>query len=141
MTRRVKLLLCLGILVPVVTGCTPHGTAGGAAGATGASGAAGAGAGQPQAGEVRGHLYGTGGISPGSPRPWDGTVTVTGAGFRREILVGADGAFALSLAPGRYLLTGRSPHFGGGRYPCNASQPADIRAGRTISVDVLCSMR
>lgn len=98
----------------------------------------------PTDGTVTGHLYGVGGpapvTAPSSPRPWPGTVTVTGSGVHLELRVGADGAFSLRVRPGRYTVTGHSPRFGDGTYLCQATGMATVASGHTTKADVLCQM-
>src|ERR1700735_2939341 len=45
-------------------------------------------------GTLAGHLYGVGGPAPGLPRPWPGTVTLTGPGVHQDVSVGADGSYS-----------------------------------------------
>jgi hypothetical protein len=92
-------------------------------------------------GVLQGHLYGVGGMAPGTRRAWAGTVTVTGGAIVRDLAVGADGAYSVALPPGRYTLIGRSPSYGSGTGLCRAEQDAQITAGTTITLDTYCSMR
>ena len=91
--------------------------------------------------EILGTLEMVGGPAPGLPRPVRGTVTATASsGNRCDVKVGDDGRFDLDLAPGVYRLTGRSPRFGGGRYPCAADGKVAL-AGPLIVANVICSVR
>jgi hypothetical protein len=86
---------------------------------------------------VTGHLEFVGGPAPGTPRPQAGTVSWSGRA-QGKVHVGADGAFALHLQPGRYKLTGRPAD---AAYVCQASKPLHVRAGRPVQMDVFCQMR
>jgi hypothetical protein len=98
----------------------------------------------PADGTVTGHLYGVGGPAavgaPPSPRPWPGTVTLVGSGVHRDVPVGADGTFSVVVPAGRYTVTGHSPNYGGGAYPCQAEGPVTGTRGHTTKADVLCQM-
>ena len=94
----------------------------------------------PAAGTLTGHLYGVGGPAPGSPRPWPGTVTLTGAGVSLEVTVGASGTYSVSVPPGRYTVTGHSPRYGSGAYLCRAAGTATVTNGHRTTADVLCQM-
>ena len=62
----------------------------------------------PAEGTLTGHLYGVGGPAPGLPRPWPGTVTLTGPGVNRDVPVGASGTYSVTVPAGRYTVTGHS---------------------------------
>jgi hypothetical protein len=94
----------------------------------------------PADGTLAGHLYGVGGPAPGSPRPWPGTVTVTGPGVHLDVSIGADGAYSISVPPGRYAVAGRSPLYGSGTALCQAAGEATVASGHTTKADVLCQM-
>ncbi len=100
--------------------------------------------GGPADGTVTGHLYGVGGpasvAAPPSPRPWPGSVTLTAPGVDRDVPVGADGAFSVTVPPGKYTVTGHSPLYGSGAYLCRATGPVTVTSGRTTRADVLCQM-
>jgi hypothetical protein len=88
-------------------------------------------------GVLRGRLYGEGGAPPGVRVPWAGAVTVTGKDFHREIVVGADGAYSVSLPAGTYRVVGHSPsHLGNAS--CSGGQPVHIRDFETVTIDVSC---
>lgn len=91
-------------------------------------------------GVLTGHLYGVGGPAPGLPRPWPGTVTVTGPGVHRDIPVGASGSYSVTIPAGRYTITGHSPLYGSGTYLCRATGVATVTSGHTTKADVLCQM-
>lgn len=93
------------------------------------------------AGTLTGHLYGVGGPAPGAPRPWPGTVTLTGPGLRRHIQVGADGRFSVLVPAGTYVVAGRSPLYQSSAGSCRAAGPAVVIAGHRTQTDVLCQLR
>jgi hypothetical protein len=98
----------------------------------------------PADGIVTGHLYGVGGpatlTAPPSPRPWPGTVTLSGPGVHRDVPVGASGTFSVTVPPGRYTVTGHSPLYGSGTYLCQAAGAVTVTSGHTTKADVLCQM-
>jgi hypothetical protein len=94
----------------------------------------------PADGTLAGHLYGVGGPSPGLPRPWPGTVTVTGPGGRRDVAVGTDGAYSVTVPAGRYTVVGRSPLYESGAALCRAAGVATVTSAHTTRADVLCQM-
>lgn len=106
---------------------------------------AGPGAGTPGAGTgtLRGHLYGVGGPAPGVHEAWSGTITITGpTGEQRQVQVGPDGAYAVTLPAGHYDIVALSPHFNGCASLCQAPHrdPHDVVAGETTTLDTYCSM-
>ena len=98
----------------------------------------------PADGTVTGHLYGVGGpatiSAPPSPRPWPGTVTLSGPGVHRDVPVDASGTFSVTVPPGRYTVTGHSPLYGSGTYLCQAAGVVTVTSGHTTKADVLCQM-
>jgi hypothetical protein len=98
-------------------------------------------AGSSATGTLKGHLYGVGGPAPGAPRPWPGTVTLTGPGVHRDIQVGVSGSFSVLVPAGTYTVAGRSPRYGSGAGVCRAAGPATVTTGHRTSTDVLCQMR
>ncbi len=98
----------------------------------------------PAHGTLTGHLYGVGGpatiAAPPSPRPWRGTVTVTGPGVHFEVSAGADGAYSVKVPPGKYTVTGHSPLFNSGSALCQAAGIATVTSGHSTTADVLCQM-
>ena len=95
----------------------------------------------PAAGTLTGHLYGVGGPAPGAPRPWPGTVTLTGPGVHRDIQVGVDGGFSVLVPAGTYTVSGRSPRYGSGAGVCRAAGAATVTTGHRTRADVLCQLR
>jgi hypothetical protein len=95
----------------------------------------------PADGTLTGHLYGVGGPAPGAPRPWPGTVTVTGPGVRRDVTVGASGAYSVTVPAGTYTVAGRSPLYESGAGVCQAAGSATVTSGRSTKANVLCQMR
>jgi hypothetical protein len=115
-------------------------------------GAAGAqtGGNAPATGHLTGKLVmeggplGQGGRQPGE-RPIRGTVTLTAAGHRQvTVEVGRSGAFSLTLPPGAYQVSGRSPSVmeavsGGEReLPCSQPLSVTVIPQRTATVTVAC---
>ena len=94
----------------------------------------------PADGTLTGHLYGVGGPAPGLPRPWPGTVTVTGPGVHRDVPIGASATYSVTVPAGRYTLVGRSPLYGSGAGLCQAAGTAMVSSGHTTKADVLCQM-
>lgn len=94
----------------------------------------------PAEGTITGHLYAVGGPAPGLPRPLPGTVTLTGPGVRRDVPVGAGGAYSVTIPAGRYTVTGHSPLYGSGAYLCRAAGAVIVTSGHTARADVLCQM-
>jgi hypothetical protein len=95
----------------------------------------------PADGTLTGHLYGVGGPAPGSPRPWPGTVTLTGPGVHRDVPVGATGSYSVMVPAGSYTVAGRSPLYGSGTGLCQATEVATVTSGHSTKADVLCQMR
>jgi hypothetical protein len=95
----------------------------------------------PADGTLTGHLYGVGGPAPGSPRPWPGTVTVTGSDVHLDVPVGASGAYSVMVPPGRYSVAGHSPLYGSGTVLCQAAEIATVTSAHSTKADVLCQMR
>jgi hypothetical protein len=95
----------------------------------------------PAAGTLTGHLYAVGGPPPGSPRPWPGTVALTGPGVHRDIRVGAGGRFSVVVPAGTYTVTGRSPLYQSGTGVCRAAGPATVTTGHRTEADVRCQLR
>ena len=91
-------------------------------------------------GTLAGHLYGVGGPAPGLPRPWPGTVTLTGTGVHQDVSVGADGSYSVTVPAGRYTVVGRSPLYASGATLCRAIGVATVTGGHTTTADVLCQM-
>jgi hypothetical protein len=94
----------------------------------------------PADGTLTGHLYGVGGPAPGLPRPWPGTVTLTGSGIHRDIPVGTNGTFSVMVPAGRYTVVGHSPLYGSGAGLCQAAGVVTVISGHTTKADVLCQM-
>ena len=91
-------------------------------------------------GTLAGHLYGVGGPAPGLPRPWPGTVTLTGPGVHQDVSVGADGSYSVTVPAGTYTVAGRSPLYESGATLCRATGAVTVTRGHTTTADVLCQM-
>jgi len=94
----------------------------------------------PADGTLTGHLYGVGGPAPGLPRPWPGTVTVTGPGVHRDVPVGASGSYSVMVPAGKYTVVGHSPLYQSGTGLCQAAGVATATSGHSTKADVLCQM-
>jgi hypothetical protein len=141
--RTFGMFACL--LAGLSTGCA---SSGGQAPATGHP----AGGQPPATGHVGGRLVmaggpmGPGGQQPGE-RPIPGAVTFTAAG-RQPVTVaaGPSGAFTVTLPPGRYRVSGRSPSImtvDGGKsreLPCSQPASATVTAGHTATVTLTCAV-
>jgi hypothetical protein len=92
----------------------------------------------PADGTVTGHLYRVGGPVRGLLRPWPGTVTLTGPDFRRNVPVGASGAYSVTVPAGSYTVTGHSPLYGSGAGLCRAASVVTVTSGHTTKAEVLC---
>ena len=92
---------------------------------------------------VTGKFVRVGGPAPGSPVPLPGTITARAAtGQTFTATAGSDGRFKLSLPPGSYRVTGRSPLMQSGQMICGAG--ARLRVARSkpaAPVTVVCSIR
>jgi len=91
---------------------------------------------------VPGTFVRVGGPSPGSPVPLPGTVTARAAtGGTFTATAGRDGRFTLSLPPGAYQVTGRSPLMQSGQMICAATAELRISRGKhPRPVTVVCSI-
>jgi uncharacterized cupredoxin-like copper-binding protein len=85
-----------------------------------------------------------GGQQPGE-RPMSGTVTFTAAGHQAvTVTVGSSGEFSVSLPPGRYQVSGRSPgimEVDGGRsreLPCSQPTAVVVAAGQAGTLTLAC---
>jgi hypothetical protein len=68
-----------------------------------------------------------------------GTVFISGEGSDIHEDVGTDGYFVAGVAPGTYLVSGRSPLYGSGQHDCVASRsPVSVEARQTVTVTVSC---
>ena len=94
-------------------------------------------------GTLIGHLYGVGGPPPGTRQAWPGTITATGDGLTEQAPVGPDGAYSLTLGAGQYTVAGQSPNLTSNGIPakCYGDHAAQVTAGATAELDVLCHMK
>lgn len=132
------LLLALA-LAPLATGCSGH--QGSTPRPSTSSRSADASETQMMKGTLSGHLVGVGGVAPGLPRPFPGTVTVIGPGFHRDISVRADGAYTVTVPPGSYTVVGHSPNLNSGKTACPALHAANVIADQETTADVACSLK
>jgi hypothetical protein len=100
------------------------------------------GGGQGSHDTVSGTFVRVGGPPPGAPFPLPGKITArsdTGATF--TVSTGSSGRFKLSLPPGTYHVTGRSPLIQGGKTVCAAAKELHVTATASGgSVTVVCSI-
>jgi hypothetical protein len=91
---------------------------------------------------VPGKFVRVGGPAPGSPFPLPGTITARAAtGEMFTAAVGRDGRFKLSLPPGTYRVTGRSPLMQSGQMICAATHGLHVSRGQPArAVTVVCSI-
>ncbi|MGH3404744.1 MAG: hypothetical protein ACRDRJ_19900 [Streptosporangiaceae bacterium] len=91
---------------------------------------------------VRGTFVRVGGPAPGSPFSLPGTITARApAGGTFTATAGPNGRFTLSLPPGRYHVTGRSPLIGSGHAICGATAELQVTRGNAAHlVTVVCSI-
>ena len=94
-------------------------------------------------GLVAGRLIMVGGPSWADPQPTAGTVEAildTDTSHAAKAVGSADdaGRFEMSLPPGVYSLSGRSPRFTDGRESCASHGPVTVENGGRIDVDVFC---
>ena len=91
---------------------------------------------------VPGRFVRVGGPAPGSPVPLAGTITArTATGETFTATAGRDGRFKLSLPPGTYRVTGRSPLMQSGQMICAATAVLHVSRGQPARpVIVVCSI-
>lgn len=91
---------------------------------------------------VPGTFVRVGGPAPGSPFPLPGTITARAAtGETFTATAGQNGRFKLSLPPGSYRVTGRSPLMQSGQMICAATAQLHISHSQPArSVTVICSI-
>lgn len=91
---------------------------------------------------VPGTFVRVGGPAPGSPVPLPGTITArTATGQTFTATAGRDGRFTLSLPPGTYRVTGRSPLMQSGQMTCAATAELHVSRGQPAGpVTVVCSI-
>jgi hypothetical protein len=92
---------------------------------------------------VTGRFARVGGPAPGAPFPLPGTITARSAtGQTYTVTAGRDGRFTLSLPPGRYQVTGRSPLIESGHATCPATRELRVTRGEPAEpITVICSIR
>jgi hypothetical protein len=90
---------------------------------------------------ITGNLEAVGGLPPGSPRPLPGNIVATRLVHSYTAPVGSGGRYSVTVPPGPYTLTGRSPLYGGGSYECQAGDPVTVLSGATVTVNVYCQER
>lgn len=92
---------------------------------------------------VTGRMMSVGGPVGADDDPAPGTVTAAndaGVVFA-QVQTDADGRFEISLAPGAYLLTGRSSHYQSGQADCEAEGSVVVVDTNLTDIDVICLRR
>ena len=91
---------------------------------------------------VTGRFVRVGGPPPGAPFPLPGTITARAAtGQTFTATSGTNGRFKLSLPPGSYHVTGRSPLMQSGQMICGATAKLRVTRGKPAApVTVVCSI-
>jgi hypothetical protein len=91
---------------------------------------------------VHGRFVRVGGPAPGAPVPLPGTITArTRSGQTYTASAGKNGRFQLSVPPGSYRVTGRSPLMQSGQMVCNATAELHVTRGEHARpVTVVCSI-
>jgi hypothetical protein len=91
---------------------------------------------------VRGTFVRVGGPPPGAPFPLPGTITARAAtGQTFTATAGQDGDFKLSLPPGRYEVSGRSPLIQSGQVACAPATDVRVIRGQSAhAIMVVCSI-
>jgi hypothetical protein len=99
--------------------------------------------GSPSSGTVDGHLGTYGPIGSSTLIPLNGTVTaVSQDGISVSTSVGTDGSLTLHLAPGTYVIGGRSPKYNRNTGVCRTITPdVSVWPGGTESVVIQCLER
>jgi hypothetical protein len=91
---------------------------------------------------VSGTFVRVGGPAPGAPFPLPGTITAhaaTGATYMASS--GQNGRFKLSLPPGTYQVTGRSPLMQSGQMVCSATSELHVSRQKPAGhLTVVCSI-
>lgn len=88
--------------------------------------------------EVSGDFLRSGGPAPGKDVPLSGTVVFESSDATLRVTVGSSGHFQVKVPPGRYQVTGTSPHMNGGQAQCRQDAPLDARLGGVNNVRVIC---
>lgn len=130
-----KALILTALAVLSLAGCTSDATSAARSGAT-----------HPATGNdaktvgVSGDFLMSGGPYPGRDVPLSGTVVFESSDTDTtlRVTVGRSGRFQVKVLPGRYQVTGTSPHINGGRSQCRQVAPLDARLGGVNNVRVLC---
>jgi hypothetical protein len=91
---------------------------------------------------VPGTFVRVGGPPPGAPFPLPGSITARAAGGQTfTATAGQNGRFKLSLPPGRYRVSGRSPLIQSGQVACAPATPVRVIRGQSPhAITVVCSI-
>ena len=88
---------------------------------------------------ISGVFQAVGGPPPGGPQPLGGVVTAHGTGLTFTAAVGLNGRFTISVLPGTYKLTGRSPQFDNGTTACEGDE-VTARVGTITTAVIDCAV-
>jgi hypothetical protein len=90
-------------------------------------------------GTVVGSFGGAGGLT-GRPFTYSsGTVTLSGPTGTYQVRIDAHGNFTLTVPPGTYHVSGRTPGFNSGQFPC-AGPDVVVQSGATTHANVTCHL-
>lgn len=128
-----RALILTSVLVLSLTGCTSGASSDARSGATHT-----ATGNDAKTVEVSGDFLMSGGPYPGRDVPLSGTVVFESPDATLRVTVGSSGRFQVRVPPGRYEVTGTSPHINGGQSPCRQVAPLDARLGGVNNVHVTC---
>ncbi|MFC3690338.1 carboxypeptidase-like regulatory domain-containing protein [Aquipuribacter hungaricus] len=94
-------------------------------------------------GALTGRLLLVGGPAGSTPVPLSGDISwrSTDGGGSGTLPTDPEGHYTAKLPPGRYELTGRSPHYNDGSSDCSAEAPITVTVGGTVTADIACPMR
>lgn len=128
-----KALILTAVVVLSLAGCTSGASSDARSGATDSATGSDA-----KSVEVSGDFLMSGGPYPGRDVPLSGTVLFESSDTTLCVTVDSSGHFTLGVPPGRYQVTGTSPHINGGRSPCRQVAPIEARPGGVNHVQVSC---
>ena len=129
--RSVVLLLCAATMIAACSGAHENTTGAASSPATTMSGTLG------------GRLVTVGGPAMGAASPVAGSVTVMGNGFHRDVKVGPDGVYSVSIPAGHYTIVGHSPFVTTDNVAmsCPGPKEAHVTPGAVVVLDAICSIK
>ena len=101
--------------------------------------------GAPKTAALTGYLRASGGPAPGTAYPVPGTITAENTNGTFPATVASDGTYDLSLPPGTYTVTGKSPNVLSNNtpapcYPIGGGK-VTVYANQTTTIDVYCALK